>query len=480
MLRQFRSVLVSILVTLTAVVPIGLARADTPTQPTVLSFTMLPDSVDTANQNNVVSFDLVVNNITGISSGQTKVVLTNKSGISLSAYLFRTDVPLNPLLQKVTFHGAISIPSSAPAGIYTATADSVAGLNADGSAGFPTPILKAVTTSTLLGAENSLLVRSSGNLSFTYPTFTGPTFNNLLGGSFVDPKYSAVTAPIFKVGETFKPSNYYELKVNALSLKISSSTPAVCPTDGSSMSFIAVGGCVFTVYTDQSMDYQKYQDVESVLITPARIKPTYNVGTIATQSSAVLPLKITGPLLFTPTNEIISPISKTPTVCTGIGNFITILSGGTCTLNYSSLATASFQSSDVFPLTFEVTRSPQTLFFAPPPSVALASKAVSLTATASSGQAINFESSTPTICTVSGNSLNLLSVGSCQAAAFQAGTATIAPVRVTVSILVTGVAQGAKSASKLRAPAKKVNCLKGGKLKIFIGSKCPASYKVKR
>ena len=478
MLRVARLFSVTTLIVLVAVLPLEPVLADAPSQPTVISFAMTPDSIDTANQSNIVTFDLVVSNSTGNSSAQTKVLLTNSYGTTLSAYLLRTDVPINTSLQKVTFHGSINVPSSALAGTYTATADPVTGLNADGSAGYSTPILKATTTSTVLGATNNLLVRSNGNLNFSYATFVGPTFNNLLGGSFVDPKYSSVSAPIWKVGETLKPSSFYELKVPTLSLKISSSTPTTCTSDGATLSFIAIGGCVFTVYTDQTKDYQSYKDVESVMITAPRVKPTYSVGAISAQSSVILPLKISGPLVFASTGEIISPISATPTVCYGFGSYITVISGGTCTLNYSSPATPSYLASDVYPLTFEVTRSAQSLAFNPPGSVGLAAKSLSLTATASSGQGVSITSNTPAVCSVTGNSLNLLTAGSCQITASQAGTATIAPATVTASILITGAAPAAKAAPKKVTAVKKVRCLKGGKVKNFVGSNCPKGYRL--
>lgn len=480
MLRAARLVSVTTFAVLIALLPLVPVLAEAQSQPTVVSFTMTPDSIDTANQNNIVIFDLVVSNSTGISSAQTKVVLTNNYGTTLSTYLLRTDVPINISLQKVTFHGSIKVPSSALAGTYTATADPVTGLNADGSAGYSTPILKATTTSTVLGATNNLLVRSNGNLNFSYVTFVGPTFNNLLGGSFVDSKYSSVPAPIWKVGETLKPSSYYELKVPTLSLKISSSTPTTCTSDGATLSFIAIGGCAFTVYTDQTKDYQSYKDVESVMITAPRVKPTYNVGGISTQSSAILPLKISGPLVFASTGEIISPISATPTVCYGFGSYITIISGGTCTLNYSSPATSSYLASDVYPLTFEVMRSAQSLTFNPPGTIGLTAKSLSLTASASSGQAVSITSNTPAICSVTGNSLNLLTAGGCQIVASQAGTATIAPVTVTASILITGFSPAAKRAPKKVTVVKKVSCLKGGKVKTFVGSDCPKGYRLRK
>jgi hypothetical protein len=87
-----------------------------------------------------------------------------------------------------------------------------------------------------------------------------------------------------------------------------------------------------------------------------------------------------------------------------------------------------------------------------------------------------FQSNSPTICSVTGSSLNLLNAGSCQVEALQAGSATISPASVIQSIVVTG-----SVAPVVKKPAmKKIVCVKSGKSKTFSGTKCPAGYKVKK
>ena len=444
-------------------------------KPSLLSFTMSPDSVDVVTSNNVVTFDLTVTNPTGIQTSKVLVKLSDGGSNSTSTYLSRTDSPEVSSLEKVTFHGSLTIPANFPSGAYFASAAPVVALNSNGSAGYSSDVFTATTTSKLVGAENALLVRSGGSLNFNYTTFVGPTFNKSLSSSFTNSKFSNVIDPIWKVGEVFNPSDYYELKIPSLSLKLLSNSPGVCTSDGSLLKLISVGSCSFTVFTDKTSDYQYQKDVQTVNITAARTKPTYTVGSVSTQSSSVLPLAIPLPYVFGPFGYL-TPITTTPNVCSAVVGYVNIISGGTCTLNYSSPASADYLASDVFPLTFQITRSPQSIIFSLPTSASLASKVLALSAKASSGLAVTFNSTTPAICSVTESSLNLLASGSCQVAAQQGGSATISPVSIVQSVTVTGLLLSeAKSKT-----VKKIVCLKNGKSRAFAGGKCPSGYKIKK
>ena len=445
------------------------ANADSPTVPTLISFTMTPDTVDVATANTIVKFDLAVSNLTGIASNQTRLTLTDGANNTLVAFLVRTDLPINNSLTTVRFQGSLVIPPNLPTGVYTASVTGITSLNQDGTPGFSTGTLVASTTSKLTGALNSLIVRNTGILNYSYPTFIGPTFNNILGKTFIDPKFSFVGSPIWKVGEVFYPKNYYELAVPSLTLKIKSNSPSVCTSDGTVMNLVSVGSCSFTVYTDKNSDYQLYQDNEIVNISSGRIKPVYTLGTIASQSSSNLPLTIAAPFVYGPVG-VVNPVSVTPTVCYASATFVTVISGGTCTLNYSTPASSTYLASDVYPLTFEITRSAQTVAFASVPSAPIVGKTLSLSATSTSGLPITFQSDSPSICSVNGSSLNLLKSGSCVVEAVQSGSATIAPASLAQTILV----------SSAPAPSKKIVCVKAGKSKVFVGTKCPTGYKVKK
>jgi len=159
-----------------------------------------------------------------------------------------------------------------------------------------------------------------------------------------------------------------------------------------------------------------------------------------------------------------------------VGSYITIISGGTCTLNYSTVETSSYLASDSYPMTFQITREAQTLTFILPTAANLASKVLVLKAAASSGAGVSFQSNSESICSVTGNSLNLLAPGTCQVQASAPGSTTISPATLTQSISITG------SASPLgkKPVAQKIACVKNGKSKTFRGTKCPAGYKAKK
>jgi hypothetical protein len=374
----------------------------------------------------------------------------------------------------VTFVGTITIPSNLPTGAYFATANPIASLNADGTSGYTSSSLSATTTSKVVGAEDALLVRKNGDLNYDYLTFNGPAYDKSNGSIFINPKYNSVAAPIWKVGESINVSDYFELSVPTLTLKIKANTTSICTSDNYTLKFIAVGGCSFTVYTDKTLDY-RYEKLDQIIaISAARTKPMYTVGTIATQSSANLPLSIAGPFIYGPTGLVV-PVSVTPSVCSTAGTYINVISGGTCTVNYSTPASSSYLASDVYALTFNITRNTQTVSFVAPASVALSSKTLSLTATASSRLAVSFVSTTPSVCAVSGNTLNLVAPGTCGVEADQLGSTTIAPASTTQSITVTGTLPASKTGK-----AKTIVCLKSGKSKTFTGSKCPAGFRAKK
>ena len=452
------------------------ALAETPTVPTLVSFTISPDTVDIATAKTTINLNLIVNNPGGISSKQTLVTISDGANNVVVVPITRTDSPVNYSLQTVEFKATYTVGATLPAGVYKAVAAPIYSLTSIGGQGYPTPPLIATTTSTVIGATNSLLIRSGGYLNYSYPTFVGPSFNRQIAHEFTNPKYNSIAAPIWKVGESFNPNDYYELAVPSIPLMVKATTQSVCVSDGTTLKLISTGDCGFVVYTNKTLDYQYNEDNEVVRVTEARIKPTFSLPPVETQSSANLPLTIPGPLVFVPSKfGLVVPTSSTPTVCYPVGSYITIISGGTCTLKYSTPATADYLASDVYPITFQITRTPQSISFRPPGTANLATHTLLLSATSTSGGLVTFNSSTLDICVVTGNSLKLLRVGNCQVEAAQAGSATLSPASLAQSIVVT---TSAKS-EKMKPVVKRVECLQNGKSQFFHSAKCPKGYKKK-
>ena len=442
-------------------------------KPIVESFTFTPNEVDLLSTNTLVNIELIVSHPSGIENISTLATFTSSRNDTLSTLLTRTDSPLNSSLAKVTFKGSISIPRLINTGVYTLT---TANIKNNSSAGYQyeTGLIEAAKVRTLMGAESGLLVKNNGELNLAYDTFVGPAYDTTLGISFNDLNtYKPSNLPIWKVGESYQPSKYYELRVKSLSLLVTSTTPSVCSSDGKELKMIAQGTCSFTVSTAKTKDYAAKVSNQSATVTASRVKPTLNIEKVSNQTSVGLPKTIEIFRVYSPTGDWVLPQSTTPETCLPNGFFIRLISGGTCTLTFQTAETSTYLASDLYKSSFEITRSSQTISFTPPATANLASRTVALSATASSGGAVTFSTTSTGICSIAGSTLNLLTRGNCAITATQAGTATLAPVSATSNVVIEGVVAAAK---------KTITCSKGKSTKKVTGTnpKCPTGYKLKK
>ena len=445
--------------------------------PIVEAFTFTPSEIDLATANTKVSFELVVSHPSGIENISTLATLTNSLGHTLATYLTRTDSPVNSTSSKVTFKGVLTVPLGVSPGGYNI---SVAAVSNNSSAGYKysTDIISPKKIRNLVGGEYGLLVRNNGDLNLSYTTFVGPTHDTTTSTTYNNPDiYNVANAPIFKVGETYTPSKYYELRVPSLALSISSATPIVCSSDGKDLKFLKEGTCSYTVSTLKTSDYAARTNTQNVTITSARVKPSLFVGSIPTQTAKDLPKKIQITWVYGAAGGYVMPQTTTPIVCVASGFFVNIISGGTCTITYQSEETSSYLASDLYKVSFEVTRDPQTISFAPVATADIAAKSLTLTATASSGGAITFASTSTENCTISGSTLNLLKAGNCVITASQTGTSTLAPITASATITLTGTVVVPKPV----LTKKTIVCVKGKTTKKISGTnpKCPKGYKLK-
>ena len=454
----------------------GVAQANQ--RPVVESFTFTPNDLDLISANTNVAFELVVSHPSGIRNISTIVKLVGPNNYSLATVLNRADVPLNTSLTKVVFKGTLVVPQSIAVGAYTISIDELTN-NATAGYEYSTGIITPKKIRDLMGAESSLLIRSNGDLNLSYDTFVGPTHNTTLGISYINPTlYNNENPPIWRVGEIYLPSKYYELRVPSLSLVVSSSTPSICSTDGKELKLIAIGNCTFKISTIKTKDYAVKESLQIVTIAAARSKPELIMSMIANQTAKNLPKIIEIFRVYSPTGVYILPQATTPTVCIAAGFYVQIVGGGTCTLTYQSEANTSYLASDLYKVSFEVTRDPQTITFSPSTTADIATKSLTLTATASSGGAVSFASSSTENCTVSGSTLNLLKPGNCLVTATQAGTSTLTPVTASAIITLTGTVVTPKPV----VTKKTIVCVKGKTTKKVSGTnpKCPKGYKVKK
>jgi hypothetical protein len=342
------------------------APAQASEKPTVESFTFSPQDIDITGASTVVSFELVVSHPSGIDATSTMLTMKNSRNDTLATYLTRTDA--NTAAPKVTFKGSLTVPRDINPGVYTFSA---VGVRNNSSAGYQyeTGTIEGGKVRALVGAESGLLVRSGGDLNFDYATFVGPAYDTTLGVSYNDPaKYNSSNTPIWKVGESYDPSKYYELRVPSLSLALTSSTPTVCSTDGKTLSLIKEGTCSFLVSTAKTKDYLAKTSSQSVTITAARIKPTLTIDKIANQDVKDLGKSIEIGRVYSVSEGWVLPQSATPTICFASGFFVKLIAGGTCKLTYQTAATSTYLASDLTTVSFEILKDGQPVV-APAPVV---------------------------------------------------------------------------------------------------------------
>ena len=469
----------SILIAAVLALALTPAIASANVRPVVESFTFTPNDFDLISANTNVVFELVVSHPSGVRNTNTQVTLTGPYGSILATNLIRTDSPINLALTKVTFKGTLNVSQAVLAGAYSV---SVAEVENNSSAGYiyGTGVITPSKLRDLIGAEYALLVRNSGDLNLIYNTFVGPTHDTTLGISYNNPAtYNNANPPIWKVGETYVPSRYFEVRVPTLPLVVSVTTAAVCSTDGKELKLIATGSCVFKISTAKTKDYAAKESTQVVTVTAGRTKPELIMSVIASQTSKNLPKTIEIFRVYSPTGVYVLPQATTPTVCIAAGFYVQIVGGGTCTLTYQSEANTSYLASDLYKVSFEVSRDPQTITFTPPTTVDIAGKTLALTATASSGGAITYSTTSMESCSVAGATLNLLMAGNCVITATQIGSSTLAPVSSTATIMLTGTV--VKPVEPV-VSKKTIVCVKGKTTKKVSGSnpKCPKGYKVKK
>jgi hypothetical protein len=135
--------------------------------------------------------------------------------------------------------------------------------------------------------------------------------------------------------------------------------------------------------------------------------------------------------------------SQSSSVCSVSGNQVTTLAVGTCIIAADQPGDVGYWlAASTVTRSFSVTALPQTIGFTAPGSVTVGTP-VTLSATATSGLSVTFASQTVTVCSVTGNQVATLALGTCTIDADQAGDASwlAAPTVSRSFAVVTGLSQ---------------------------------------
>ena len=204
---------------------------------------------------------------------------------------------------------------------------------------------------------------------------------------------------------------------SGLAVSYTSSTTAVCTVSGSTATFVGAGTCSITASQGGNSAYAAATPVTESFAVAAEAQ-TITFGAIGAQVVGT-PLSLNA----TASSGLAVSYSSSPSaVCTVSGSTATFLGAGTCSITASQGGNSAYAAATPVMQSFNVTFSlkAQTITFG-----AIATQRVGTTlklrATASSGLAVSYLSSTATVCTVSGNTATLLAAGTCSITASQGG-----------------------------------------------------------
>ena len=199
--------------------------------PTVESFNFTPTQIDLLGADTNLSIELIVSHPFGIENSNSLATVKDSLGNTWGVPLTRTDLPIISAQKRVTFKGVLTLPRTLTTGVYSVEAAEVKN-NSTAGYQYSSGIISGKKIRDLIEAENSLLITSGGELNYVYTTFQGPSYDSSLSLTYKNSlKYTTSKQPIWKVGEIFYPTDFYESKVSSLPLQISSANPTVCSSD---------------------------------------------------------------------------------------------------------------------------------------------------------------------------------------------------------------------------------------------------------
>ena len=204
---------------------------------------------------------------------------------------------------------------------------------------------------------------------------------------------------------------------SGLTVAFASITPAVCTVSGTTASMLATGSCVIHATQAGNGVYSLAPTVsQDILVRPFGETITFPAITATQYAASTLGLSATAN-----SGLAVSFASTTPAVCTVSGSTASLLTAGSCILHATQAGNVTYAAATPVTQVVVVHLAPQTITFPVIPSSSAGAN-VTLSATASSGLAVGFASATSSICTVSGSTASMLTMGTCIIHATQAGS----------------------------------------------------------
>jgi hypothetical protein len=354
-------------------------------------------------------------NLSGTDTGLYSCIITstapNTSGIAIHTKDVAVDVRLD---QTVTFN-------SLPAKKF---GDAAFDLNATSSSGLP------ITFS----SSNSLVATISGNTITIVGAGSSTITASQAGDNNFRPATDQQIQVVTKADQTITfdplPAKVYGdvafaltgTSSSALALTYMSSNTAIATISGNTLTIVGVGTVTITAKQAGNTNYNAAANVPQTLtVTKGDQAITFNA----------LPAKNFGDAAFTLGATASSGLTVTygssnPAVATISGKTVTIKGVGTTTITASQSGNTKYNAAPNQTQDLVVNKKSQTITFAAIPAKTYGGAAFNLAATSSSGLAVSYASSDPSIATVNGKTVTIVGAGICTITASQSGNGNYA------------------------------------------------------
>ncbi|HEY0742248.1 MAG TPA: hypothetical protein VGD40_12330 [Chryseosolibacter sp.] len=225
------------------------------------------------------------------------------------------------------------------------------------------------------------------------------TFSPLSAKTVIDPGFEVVAS-----------------SSSGLPLSFSSSDPSVATIEGNVITIVGIGSTDITASQLGNATYNAAVPViRTLVVTKAPQIITFgelsnkSVGDAAFEISASATSGL--PVTFSSLNTSVATIS---------GNLVTIVGPGTARIKAEQIGDATYAAADPVERTL-IVKSNQSISFDALPSKTFGDAAFELSASATSGLAVTFKSSSPEIAAVNGNTVTILHAGTVTITASQSG-----------------------------------------------------------
>ena len=227
---------------------------------------------------------------------------------------------------------------------------------------------------------------------------------------------------------------------SGLAVTVGSTTTGICTIAGNTVTVLSGGVCNLVATQNGDTNYQAATAViQSVTISQAVQTVTFIDPADVTYSPG---LTFAAPA----TSDSGLPVtvsSASMSVCTVSGSTVTVISAGSCDLVATQSGNVNYQAASVSQ-TVAIAQAVQALVFEEPENAASLGGSATYTGliggvfnapfSVDSGLSLTVSSSTPAVCTVSGNIVTIVNAGTCNLSATQAGNVNYAPVTISRSI----------------------------------------------